>query len=158
MEKIGIVGFSFGLTNIEPNSCNARLAEEIIRILSEQVHIGNKVVVVAQWEIAKALKYLGLDLEHIVIQKYGLYLDSNMVMVAATSVFKAQEIKKVIVVANPFLHLAACQEIARQQGFEVVEEKIKQIGFCKNSLQWWTRNPLFLIFYGIRMKILGKRG
>jgi hypothetical protein len=158
LKKIGIVGFSFGLTDAELNSCNIKLAEEIMRISSEQVYIGNKVIVVAQWEIAKALKYLGLDIEHIVNRNEGIYLDGDMVMAEETSVFKAQEIKEAIVVANPFLHLATCQEIARKSGFEVVKEKIKQIGFCKDSLQWWTRNSLFLITYGIRMKILGKRG
>jgi len=156
--KVGIVGFSFGLAEKEPNPCNVRLAEETNRILQEELDKGNEVVAVVQWEIAKALEGLELRPDHVVNPKEGIYLNSDMVMAEAASVFKEQGITEAVVVANPFLHLAACQVLVRKKGFTILKRRINRIGFYKESLQWWTRSPLNLVLYAVCMKLTGKRG
>ena len=155
---IGIVGFSFALTKNEPNPCNLRLAEEVSRILREELNKGNNVVVVVQWEIAKALEIFELKPDHVVKPKKGVYLDSDILMKEATEVFLQRGITKVIPVANPFLHLSHCRKLVQKSGFILADRKVKRIGFCKESLQWWTRSPFNLILYGIHIKLFGKGG
>jgi hypothetical protein len=156
---IGIIGFSFALSKKEPNPCNRKIAREIKRLMEEEQEKGNKVVIVAQEEIAKAFEEeMGLCLLHIVSSEEKVYLDSNMVMSEAAKIFRNYGINKVIPVANPFLHLQMCWQLVRKSGFHLIIKKIKWVGFCKDSLQWWTRNPLFLIFYTVRLLLFGKRG
>jgi hypothetical protein len=152
--KIGLVAYSFALGKTEPNPKNILLAEEVERTVKEETALGNEVAVVSQWEIAEALKIKPF---HVVRQKED-YLDSDMVTAEASEVFHQQGVTQVIVVANPFLHLWLCRSRVQKAGFEVIKKKIKKIGFYKDSLQWWTRGPIRLIFYLIRMKLTGKRG
>lgn len=156
--KIGIIGFSFALTKKEPNLCNVKLAEEVDKLRRRELDDGNEAFVAIQWEIAEALKDLETKPDYVVNQKKGIYLNSDMVMDEVAQVLRAWEITHVIVVANPFLHLAACRTLAKKLGFIILKRKINWIGFCKDSLQWWTRNPMNFILYAIRAKIFGKRG
>ena len=153
--EIGVVVCSFALSDNEPNPTNIRLAKENERIVKKYEKAKNKVIVVCQWEVALAL---GKKPFHIVEAIDGVYLSSDTVIDEAEAIFRRRGISHVIVVANPFLHLGFCQRRLRKAGFNIIKEKIKKIGFYKHSLQWWTRNPWGFILYGIRLKLLGKRG
>ena len=88
----------------------------------------------------------------------GAYLDSEEVMAQASLVFTARDVLKVIPVANPFLHLAKCRQLVAKAGFTPVRRKIGWIGFCPESIQWWTRGPIRLLAYAVIQKLFGRRG
>lgn len=161
-EKIAIVGFSFASGEKEPNPCNKRLAEEVIRIAKMKREQGFEVLIMAQWEISKALqetinyKPSFTVFEHMEEGKY--YLDSDEVARQTAAYLKKEKVKKVIIAANPFIHLFVCRRLFKKAGFIVLKEKIKWIGFYKNSLQWWTRGPVRLIVYIILAVLFGRRG
>lgn len=147
MEKkpyIGLVAFSFGLRWEEPSICNRRLAIEVWRIVLEEEKRGYCVLVVAQWEVAAALKKLPVPLAYIVERHHitGAYLDSREVMAQAADVFGQYSVREVVPVANPFVHLRYCRSLVREYGFIPMERVIRRIGFDKDSLQWWTRGPV----------------
>lgn len=148
----------------EQNPCNVSLALEAYRIFTEeQQNTGDKVIMVAQWEVAAGLRAaLGLHLyAPYVVEKHrqtGEYLDSREVMAQAADIFRGCGITEVIVVANPFLHLYACRQIVHEFGFTPIKRKVRWIGFCKDSLQWWTRGPIRCLAYSVMQKLWGRRG
>lgn len=166
-EKIGIIAFSFALTQDEvdkklPNQCNKTLAR-ITRVLAQNImETRNVPVVVLQWEI-------GLDhdmfarigvLPDLVVekhQKFGKYLDSEEIIAQATHLFKEHGVTKVISVAQ-WLQNFKCRALLKKAGFEVLPVKIGKIGFCKESLQWWTRGPIRLVLYTIKQILFGHHG
>lgn len=154
-ETIGVVVFSFALAKNEPNPCNRRLAKITTKIVLGATKIGTAILV-AQWEVALGLH--GVKPELIVNRIADEYLDSEDVMERASECFKNHNITKVIVVANPFLHLYKCKKLAKQAGFEVLKQKIPWVGFYRDSLQWWTRGPMRLFLYAILQAIGGQRG
>jgi hypothetical protein len=122
----------------------------------------NVPVVVLQWEI-------GLDhdmfartgiLPDLVVEKHrelGKYLDSDEVIAQAIPLFKRQGVTKVISVAQ-WLQNFKCRALLKKAGFQVLPVKIGKIGFCKESLQWWTRGPIRLVIYTIKQILFGHRG
>jgi len=154
-ETIGVVAFSFALTDDEPNLCNRRLAKITTEIVLNATKFG-MVFVVAQWEIA--LRLHGIQPQLVVDRTEGKYLDSEEVMRQASKYFKEHNITEVIVIANPFLHLYKCKKLAKEAGFTVMKQKIPWVGFCRDSQQWWTRGPVRLLLYAIAQKISGRRG
>jgi hypothetical protein len=147
---IGIVAFSFALREgYEPSKCNHELARNVTRLYKKY---GGKSVIVAQWEIALALKALNVPVTHVVHRKPGVYLDSNQVMFEASEVLLKQCTTRVIPVANPFIHLIKCKMLVRGYGFKLCNEHITWIGFDRESDQPWTRGPLRLVLYMIRQQ------
>lgn len=149
----GLVAFSFALGKEEPNPCNVRLAKAVERIVDTEKE---PVVVVVQWEIAKALNWPTV----FVVEKHrrsGAYLDSEGVMAQAADIFQDYGITEVIPVANPFLHLTKCRALVRQHGFKSLKRKIGWIGFYKKSLQWYTRGPVRCFIYAVLQKFTGRR-
>lgn len=158
----GMVVWSFASAKTEPNPCNAMLAIEAYRIMrEEQKNTGEDVVVVAQWEVAAALqKAIGFSADY-VVEKHrrdGEYLDSREVMAQAAEIFRDLGIIEVIPVANPFLYLFACRQLVREFGFTPLKRKVRRIGFCKDSFQWWTRGPTRCFAYAVMQKLFGRRG
>lgn len=150
----GLVAFSFGLRPTEPNLCNKRLARAVERIVRKERDL---VVVVSQWEITMGLG--SIKPAHVVEKPpSGQYLDSDEVMRQASRIFRECGITEVIAVGQPFLHLWRCQELVREAGFIPVRRKIGWIGFCWESLQWWTRSPVHLFVYSVLQKTVGRKG
>ena len=151
---IGIVAFSFGLSEEEPNEANRALAE-LVQDISSEIHC----VVVAQWEIAKALRTTPAQCVVMHHSIAGKYLDSEEVMAQAAKLFRERGITEVLPIAQPFLHLAKCKTLVRKSGFTLVPYHPPHgIPFPKDSKQWWTRGPLQLLLYAVLQKFLGRRG
>ena len=152
-EKIGIVAYSFGLSEVEPNSANRSLAFETEKI--RRSYPGS--VLVAQWEIALGLEDLGITPDRIVnLSDDGTYLGTEDVWEEAVDEFESQGVTDVIAVAHPFLHIIKARRLVKRSGiFNLVEEKIANPGFPENSLQWWTRGPAQLIVYTAMQKLVG---
>jgi len=141
---VGLVAWSFALRPEEPSRCNRCLAGEVWRIVREEEKNGRRVLIIAQGEIAEALKKLHMPLAYIVERHHitGEYLDSQEVMAQAAEILMSYGVTEVIPVANPFLHLRRCRMLVREFGFMLIERRIRRIGFDKDSLQSWTRGPV----------------
>jgi hypothetical protein len=152
----GLVVFSFALRgeNREPNPCNVRLAAAVEHIIR---HENDRVLVVAQWEVARALP--GWICVTQVVEPYtdGSYLDSEGVWTKAAEAFEAAGVEVVIPVAQPFLHLTKIKQLVRQSGFKLDKRHIGWIGFDKQSLQWWTRGPVRTLVYALLQSVTGYR-
>lgn len=156
--RIGIVGFSFGLTDDEPSQVNRRLALEVERLVTNERLKGNESVVVAQWEIAQAIPPDSPgNLSRVVHRPLDAYLDSDEVMRQAAEEFRSQGVEQVIAVANPFLQLRLVRQLVREHGFHCLEEKIKSVGFCPESKQWQDRGPTRLLLYAVLRRLFGYR-
>lgn len=153
----GVVAFSFAYRGreAEPNPCNVRLAEAVRR----SAEAGT--VVVAQWEVAKALADAGMQVDHVVEQAANdSYLDSDAVWSAARCVFIERQVHEVVPVAQPFLQSFKVKRLIQKDGFQVAPRRVGWIGFdrSRRNQQWWTRGPVRLILYSILQATIGKRG
>lgn len=159
MATIGIIAFSFALRNdAEPNPCNVRLAKAVERIETKLEKEGHKVIVIAQWEIARQLARDHEKADRVVHQlPDGKYLGSKEVLDAAVPVLKDRAIRTVVPVAQPFLHLFLVKRSIKAKGYEIRNEEIGHIGFDKKSDQWWTRSWWQLVIYS-GLTILGYHG
>lgn len=164
--SIGIVALSYAKRAEEPNPVNRALAKAATEIIGRLRWNTNEVlIVVAQWEISRALPYPHTAVEQADatnLDRNGKpYLDSQDVLNKAFEAFRADGITKVIVVANPFLHLQAVEAMVRKAGFTVVKHKMPWVGFDNSplNLQWWCRGPIrFVTYLGIQVvgKVIGK--
>ncbi len=156
--KIGVVAFSFASRDREPSPCNKKLAKETKRIVDKMIQKGHEPVIVAQWEVASALDKN--KLAHVVTrhQEEGKYLDSEEVFAQAEEIFTRQDIRIVVVVAQPFLYITKCRQLVTDSGFLVKKDKVNWIGFDKKSNQPWTRSLISLFLYTLKQKIFGHRG
>ena len=87
----GMVAWSFGQAEKEPNPCNVLLGIEAYRILKEEEkNTGEEVVLVAQWEVAAAIReIIGFPVPY-VVEKHrheGECLNSKEVMAQAADIF-----------------------------------------------------------------------
>ena len=159
----GIVVFSFALRSEEeePNPCNKRLALAAERVIASQ---GSGATVVAQWEVARKLEPDGYALNHVVnLPADGSYLDSEGVWAEAREVFRQNGVKIVYPIAQPFLQMTKVRKMIEKDGFTVMKSKIgiAEIGFDKESTQWWTRGSVRLFTYGVlqlRYGLWGNKG
>ncbi len=155
----GFVIFSFGLraAEQEPGPCNERLGHEALRLIK---HVGDEAVIVAQWEVARGLKALGVGSDLVVEPSGGGYLDSRGVWEEAKQLFAARGVTEVVPVAHPFLHLNAVKKMIRRDGFRVIDHKIGKIGYDPDprNTQPWTRSAPALLKYAIRIKFGGSHG
>ena len=157
---IGLVAFSFALRNEdqEPNPCNQKLGNITYR-LAQKEHC--EVIIVAQWEIAKQRKKLGMNPKMIVKpNENGEYLDSQDVWDCAKNVFRSLGITRVIPVAQSFLHLHFIKQMIKKDGFTVENRPIEKIGFdpSTNNTQPWTKSAFALLLYAIKIKLGFKHG
>ena len=115
----GILAFSFAKRSAheEPNPVNINLAKATEKAVDHFRALGEDTVVVAQWEIARQLTYDNYRVDRTVTQHHASikeggkrYLNSDDVLREAQQLFGEREIKKVFVVANPFLHLPTIQK------------------------------------------------
>jgi len=152
----GLIAWSFGLTNSEPNVCNQRLWARVVRILALE---DESLCVVSQWEITLALKQAGIS-PALSVEKHrqGVCLDSNEVMAQAAELFRQLGITQVIPVCQPFLQMRLCWNLVRRSGFQPVRRWIGWIGFCPESKQAWTRGPVRLLAYAIRRRLTSRSG
>jgi len=162
---VGIVGFSFGLRDEEPNPSNMALAVKLQEITDDLEIDGRVVIVVTQWEITKALKerFDGFDVDLSVEQHTdGTYLDSDDVWAAAKERFVYEGVTQVIIVAQPFLHLPKLKGMVTKDkdGYEVVDYEIGVIPFDNSDLntQPWTRSKTALAIYAAKSLLGMKRG
>lgn len=154
-EKVGIIAFSWGFGGrVDP--CNERLAraaQRAVWLLSEHGYVS---IVVAQIEVSQYLS----DVEHVVRQSIntGAYLGTEEVAYQAADVFVRRGVQRVIVIANPFLHLRKCMRLMRAMDFEVIPFTVGRIGFNSYDRQWFPRGPLRTIAYAIAQKFFGLHG
>ena len=154
----GLVAFSFALRAIEdePNPCNRRLAQSVMKIVATE---NEEIVVVTQWEISRQLRTRGHDpVCSVEIRSDGHYLDSDTVWRTARTVFDDRGIREVIPVAQPILQMAKVRRLIKSDGFVVVKRPVGAIGFDRQSTQWWTRGPLRLLLYAVLQQFTGRRG
>jgi hypothetical protein len=155
--EYGIVALSFGRRSEEPNPVNQALARALTDIVQEVDDFTDSCFVVAQWEIALQLQEDGIEPDLTVGPEYAskhgnrVYLDTDDVLQAAHTQFRARGITKVIVVANPFIHLGAVRRMMESRRFEIeTKYSIPKVGFDNDpaQLQWWCRGPLRTLLYG----------
>ena len=158
MPSLGLVAFSFAARAEpeEPNPCNVRLAHAVDRIVSAQKET---VVLVAQWEIARALRR-SRPFHVVGPRPDGRYLDSADVWNDASPLLRKAGVTRVIPVAHPVLHRAKVSRLIRRDGFEVLPEPIGHIGFDRSprNTQWWTRGPIRLCVYAVLQALTGRGG
>lgn len=153
----GIVALSFAKRAVEPNPVNRKLAAITDAIDDELQQVGEMTVIVAQWEIARALPVQ----PHVVVNPEDAslkpgdssYLDSKDVLDKAFEEFKRHQITDVIVIANNFIHRGVVESMVRSAGFTVIKAKIPSVGFDPSSenLQWWCKGPIrFMTYLGIQ--------
>lgn len=144
--RVGIVAFSFGhrLLNQRQSPTNIVLAAEVDRLIDKEPY-NQPPLVVAQWEVSCSMDHVN---HKIVAERFAQEgLSSGDVWDEAQYHFRKAEIREVIPVANPFLHLAYVTEMIERDGFQVRRERIKRIGYDPDSTQWWTRDPLRWMAY-----------
>jgi hypothetical protein len=120
-----------------------------------------RAVVVAQWEIARALETRGVAVDRVVGPRADRgYLGSEEVWADAKSLLQDRGISNVVLVAQPFLHLPKVARLARLDAFAVIPFKVDAVGFDNTSenTQWWTRGPIRLAAYAILQMLAGVRG
>lgn len=147
---VAIVAFSFALRkgNQEPNPCNLKLAQEVLRLRKDYPSS----LVVAQWEVAKALGRLGHTADHVISRPSdGTYLDTNFVWREACEHLADAEIWQVVPVAQPFLQLTQVRRMIRRSPFALQVRRINRIGFdnSRDNSQWWTKGPVRLLAYAL---------
>lgn len=135
--------------------CNIRLAQAAKRIIAAEK---NQVLVFAEGSIALILKELRV--ESLAFKQQGHYGGSEAVTQQAAEIFRDKNIRKVIPVANPILHLTKCMLLVHKEGYNTpsfleLTRHIGWIGFDPESEQPWTRDPFRLIFYTARQIFLG---
>lgn len=164
---LGIVGLSFGKHAVEPNPINQKLAEDLDRQAKHMVFVdghfaGEKPVVIAQWEIAKASTYDDMTVvdqrDATNVDRGGKsYLDSQDVLNVAFAEWRAKRVTDVIVIAHPFLHKPAVEKMVRQAGFNVIKHRVPFPGFdnSPDALQWWCKGPIRFVAYLV-IQVVGK--
>ena len=150
-EKVGIAAFSFALwKDREPNRCNKRLGYQVGRAVKLLKNLDKESVVSSQWEAALAVpnEYpVALTVHE--YQYKGQYLDSKEVSRQIAEEFHRRGVTRVIVIANPFLHLFLCKREMRKLGFKIYPFKVWWIGFLPDSDQWWCKGPIRLLIYTV---------
>ena len=161
MAVVAVLAASFGLrVGREPNPCNIALAEEAMRICFKlRDEDGHKFKLIAQWEIAEALRDLGYEryiTEEVKQRPDGTYLGTKEIYDDALEIFQMLGCVKFVAVANPFMHLFVVRRMATQH-FSVLKEKVRWIGFDRESDQWWCRSWWQLVAYSL-MTLTGYHG
>jgi len=156
--QVGVVAFSFGLRapEEEPNPCNRRLAAATARIIRQT---SVPVVLIAQWEIAKALPPT-MAVHVVGDAPDGGYLDTERVWQVAAPILRGEGVRRVIAVAQPVLHRAKAHRLMRADGFEPLPAPVGWIGFDSGARnrQWWTRGPVRLLLYALMQAATGRAG
>jgi hypothetical protein len=160
MAIVGVLAYPFSLREgQEPSLSNVKLAEETIRICNELKAQRHEVRLVPSWEVKEALVHLRKKslVYHFIDQlKGGKYLGTKEMFEAALPILEQAHISRLVVVANPFLHLQYARWLARRH-FLVVKMKIRWIGFDKHSDQWWCRSWWQLTVYLVG-SLFGRHG
>lgn len=161
MENIGIIAFSFGLTEEEeygiyPNKCNEIIGKIARKIYRRIQRADNIPVLILQWEIALDYTFQEVKIRPDLIinrtQPNERHLSSEEIIAQAIPIFKELGVTKVISIAQ-YLQNFKCKKLLKKAGFEILPVKIEKIGFCKESLQRWTRGPIQLALYTIQQLI-----
>ena len=154
MDAYAVLALSYGFRDGgSPCLSNVDLAREA------EVFVRLGVSVIAQWEIGDIMNP---DPTHI-IRKHriaGQYLDSDEVIAQGVDWLKQHhpDIRQIVVVAQPFIHLPLARVIVRRYGYSVRRVQIGPIRFDKQSAQWWTRGRIPSIIYLIRRVLFNVRG
>lgn len=163
-----VIALSFGKRrkDQEPNPSNFQLGrelEEVIDNTTGMLSIG-KLLVVAQWEIARQLEQdgYGSSIDLVVTQNSATYKGKKRYLDNQDVIDKAldwastltDKVTDVIIVANPFLHLSACKKLVEARGLKTIDYPIGKIPFdnAPPQLQWWCKGPIRFILYGVIVK------
>lgn len=164
MERYGIVGFALGHRKNDPGISNRALARVVERLMNEKSDL--IATIVLQHEILDCMPFCPdpecLENHRVFPVKEhgtsGQYLDSEEVMRQAAEHFNNVYVKKIFIVAQPFLHLHKCIKLAELAGFEPIVPKNMRIPFDGKSEQWQARGHIQLLTYAILQKFFGWRG
>lgn len=141
-----IIAFSFGRINDKPNESSRQIAKLIaIRLYDEAP---GSFVVIAQWEIANALRDYGVKCDCVVQMKSKGYLSSSDVAEAAKRFLEEQEISpEVIFAAAHPDHVSRCIRCLRNAGLAHSKALTdSSIGYDQHSTEPWVRSRGRFIF------------
>ncbi|MFZ2126092.1 MAG: hypothetical protein WAV04_01110 [Candidatus Microsaccharimonas sp.] len=173
MAIVAVLGAAFSLREQEPNPCNVRLAQEVLRACDELRARGHMPVVAVQWEIDAALQSLGRTktydnvrsvfddgaFPYMVIGQYddGRYLGTREVLKEALPFFGDMGATHFVGVAQPYIHQPYLYWLARKS-FRLIWIRTRRIGFDPDSTQQWCRSWWQLTKYTVKILITGSHG
>ncbi|MBI2047692.1 MAG: hypothetical protein HYT27_00990 [Parcubacteria group bacterium] len=132
-----VLGFSFGMGGSEAGISNKVMAQVISKLQPDIISV--------QKEIGKALRDLGVTLDHEVFahQTQGKYLDTEEVARQMITFLKTKKLheKYVSVIAHP-AHISRCVRILRKLGLQKITLIHADIPYDPLSEQIWVRSPL----------------
>lgn len=154
---VAVLSFAKYREDKEPNPINRKLAKIAEGIINQIVAKGERVLVVAQWETARQLEEDHYVVHQIVTTDAGAmraggkrYLDTEDVVNVAASLSIQHDTMRVVVVANPFIHLKYTRDLFRKRDFVVLTDyEIPAVGFLDTdeNLQWWCKGPIRMLTY-----------
>lgn len=155
-EAYAVLALSYGMCT-DGRAClsNIDLARETVRLMRPGVPI------IAQHEIADFLRG-GFDPDYVIRRHRDptRYLDTDEGIRQAVEWLQEHrpDIREIVVVAQPFIHLTLSRMIVRKHGYRVRKTKIGRIGFDRRSSQWWTRHWFLSVVYTARRVLFNVRG
>lgn len=156
-----IFAFSFGQgENKTPGSINQALAHS-----AKNLHQKTKLPILAQWEIADALKKLKSKVVYSAYPQNG-FMNTKEVADQFSVYSKKLKVKTVIVIAHPD-HQYRCGEILKKLGFRVLFAKVEDYlpaggwqkfdcdkdGYWPQSTHPWTRSRIKFIPFEIKKRL-----
>lgn len=174
MAIVLVVAPSFSLREDEPNPCNAKLAEEAMRICEQLLRDGHQIILVPQWEVGLALRRHGTIKEYASTAECvgagawpyheagqrsdDRYLDTKDVVEEALVFAKKNGATHVVAVANPFIHQPYTYWLVRKGGLRLMWRRVRWIGFDPESTQWWCRSWWKFTYQTVRLALGFKHG
>ena len=155
-----VVVYSFGGSpRYGPGAANKKLAAIALRIAQNNP---SGLVLVAQDYLEEPLReFGGISLVGLVVRKHrtkGAFLGTEEVTAQAVAYLHTQGIRRVVLVAHPFLHRFKCRKLLLRSGFSVKCAKTGFVPFDPGGEGWWVRGPLRLLLYAVLQVLFGRRG
>ena len=148
--KVAIVAYSFGGTPDRPGPSNAALGKVVDRIAARE-----KDILVIVQDFLKSCIGRKADL---VVGDVYTFVNTEGITDLAAAFLKERDIRKVLLVAHPFLHWVKCKRLLEAHGFEVERARTGYVPFDPACHNWWVRSPLHLISYAFLQKTMGRSG
>jgi len=151
-----ILALSFGQRRSEPNPCNLVIAQ--VALLLSRDSASQRLPVIAQWEVARAMELQGTSADVVINQpEDGSYLSTIGVLSQTSPHISSLGAREIIVVAHPFLHQRYVAHLVSARGLTPYCPPMPKVGYDRSALnqQWWTKGRARLIAYAIRLGAMG---
>jgi hypothetical protein len=155
-----LVAFSFGKrreNDNEPGPANRRIAGSVLRVVDAILHDGKgPVVVVAEWEVALALGYLGFNGDQVipVYQYEVLYRGREAVWEKAREELIANSYEAVAIVTSR-LNSIKKSRVYKVEVTEKYGHLMRRTGYDRRSEVSYAKGPLRYLWYRCR-NLVGK--